>query len=442
VVVMRMDKGITKMATAVIIIVIVIVASAAAAYITFQPKPVTREIRIGLVASLTGVSADVGTDMKRASILAVDEINEKGGVYVKEYNAKLKIKLIEGDDRTNPQEGVTCVKKLILEDNVDVLVGGFSSAVTYASQVPAIENKVPFVITGASSSLVTRRTDKDTSYMFHYCTITDDYSTTIVKFFAETMKPKVAPNRNFKLAILYQDSPYGQGCYQSSVDYIKAKNLPMDIVASEKFKMGDMDFHTQLTKIAAAKPDAVYHAGFVADTAEAIKEGLVDIGLKTVYIAVECCEDPNYYGLMEKIGPVVDRQLLESKFGPFAGHYSNAVDAYKEVYTKRWGIAPGMMGADTYDAIYLVALAIENAGTLDKAKVRDAIEKIEMPQKLIMMQGGVVKFDKNHEIAPISFVEQIFYDSKTKKLVPYIIYPDSLKQKDFELPPDYKAGGS
>lgn len=436
---MRMDKGITKMATAVIVIVIVIVASAAAAYITFQPKPVTREISIGLVASLTGSAADVGTDMKRASILAVEEINGKGGVYVKEYNAKLKIKLIEGDDRTNPQEGVTAVKKLILEDKVDVLVGGFSSAVTYASQVPAIENKVPFVITGASTSLVTRRTDKDTSYMFHLCTITDDYSITIVNFFAEVMKPKVAPNRNFRLAILYQDTPYGQGCYQSSLDHIKAKNLPIDIVAAEKFKMGDMDFHTQLTKIAAAKPDAVYHAGFVADSAEALKQGLVDIGLKTVYVVVECCEDPHYYELLGELG---DHQLLESKFGPFAGHYSAAVDAYKEVYIKRWGIAPGMMGADTYDGIYLVALAIENAGTLDKAKIRDAIEKIEMPQKLIMVQGGVVKFDKNHEMAPLCFVEQLFWDSKTKKLVPYIVYPVSLKQRDFELPPGYKAGGS
>ncbi len=429
---MKADKGTIKI-IAIIVAVVIIVAGVGVAFFMSQ-TPEEQTIKIGLVASLTGGAADVGTDMKRASILAVEEINEAGGVYVKEYDKKLMIELVEGDDRTNPQEGVTVVKKLILSDKVDVLVGGFSSVVTMASQVPAIENEVPFIITGASAPDVTRRTDKDTSYMFHYCTTTNDYSKSIVKFFAEEMKPLVAPDRNFRLAILHQDGAYGQGCYDSSVKYIDELNLPIDIVAAEKFKMKDVEFHAQLTKIKAAQPDAVYHAGFVADTATAIKQGLADIGLNTVYIAVECCEDPHYYELIGKWG---DHQLLESKFAPFAGHYLDALDTYKAIYMDRWDIVPGMMGADTYDAIYLVAVAVEEAGTLDKAKVRDAIEDIETPQKLILMEGGLVKFNEHHEIPAICFIEQLYYDEDTDTLTPYIVYPDQLKQKEFELPPAY-----
>jgi len=396
-----------------------------------------RAIKIGLVASLTGTASDVGTDMQRASILAVEEINGAGGVYVEEYKSKLMLELVAGDDKTNPQEGVTAVTRMILEDNVDILVGGFSSPVTYASEVPAIENKVPFMITGASSSVVTRRTDMDTSYVFHYCSITDDYSEVIVRFFADVMKPMVAPDRNFRLAILYQDSPYGKGCYDSSDKFIKELNLPIDIVAGETFKLGDMDFHTQLTKIKAAKPDAVYHAGLVADSATAFKQGLSDVGMNTVFIGVECNDDPNFYELVGQWG---DYQLIESKFAPFAGHYMDAVDSYIEAYKKRWDIMPGMMGADTYDAIYMIKAAIENAGTLDKAKVRDAIEKIELPQMLIPMKGGVIKFDEYHEIDPICFIEQMHFDKDTNTLKLSIVYPDTMKQQEFVIPPNYESG--
>jgi branched-chain amino acid transport system substrate-binding protein len=433
----RSRKGIS---TAVVLIAIIVIAIAAGAayYYYSKPSAPARTIKIGLVASLTGSASDVGTDMQRASILAVEEINQAGGVHVKEYDAKLQMELVVGDDKTNPQEGVTAVKRLILEDNVDILVGGFSSAVTYASEVPAIENNVPFIITGASSSLVTRRTDMDTSYIFHYCSITDDYSETIVRFLAEAMKPMVAPNRNLRLAILYQDSPYGKGCYDSSAYFINELGLPIDIVSGETFKMGDVDFHTQLTKIKAAKPDAVYHAGFVADTATAIKQGLSDVGLKTVYVGVECNDDPHFY---ELIGEWGDYQILESKFAPFAGSYLETVDKYKEAYQKRWNIIPGMMGADTYDAIYMVKAVVENAGTLDKPKVRDAIEKIEMPQMLIPMKGGIIKFDENHEIDPETFIEQMYFDKATNSIKPAIVYPEYLKQADFVLPPDYEPGG-
>ncbi|MCP8316472.1 MAG: ABC transporter substrate-binding protein [archaeon] len=425
----------TQLIIAVAIIAIIAVSVVAYYYLTLPPE---RTIRIGLVASITGVAADVGTDMERAAMLAVEEINNAGGVYVSEYGKNLKLTLIVGDDKTSPAEGVTTVTKLITEDNVDVLVGGFSSAVTLASQVPAIDHNVPFVITGASSSLVTRRTDKNTSYMFHYCTITDDYSETIVRFLNYTIKPMVAPDRNLTLAILYQNTAYGQGCYQFTVNFINDLGLNITIVDAETFNMGDTDFHTQLLLIKDAKPDAVYHAGFTKDTSDAIKQGLADVGLKTIYIAVECCEEPQFYTFLGSFG---DHQILESKFGPQAPPYYEIVTNYNATYYARWGVIPGMMGADTYDAIYLICEAIENAGTLDKAMIRDEIENIEMDQMLIMMKDGKISFDENHEIDPLCFIEQMIWNSTTHQLKPYIVYPDSLKQRDFELPPDYEPGG-
>jgi branched-chain amino acid transport system substrate-binding protein len=394
-------------------------------------------INIGLVAPLSGGASDVGNDMKQAAVLAVEEINADGGVFVEEYGEKIPLKLVEGDTQTSPTEGVTAVERLITNENVVVLVGGFSSGVTLANQVPAA-SKVPYIITGASSSQVTRRTEIDTSYFFHYCSTTDDYSQPILQFFVDQLKPLVAADRDLKLALIYRDDAYGKGVIESSLAYIEDNSLPVELVAQEKYPTDETDFHAYLTKIAEAKPDAVYTVGFVKDTSSVYIQGQRDVGLNTVYMAVECNEDPAFYELLGEWG---DGQLLESKFAPYAADYTILMGPYKEAYLAKWGEMPGMMGADTYDGIYLAASAIERAGTLDRTEVRDAIKQTNEPEMLILMEGGNIAFDEYNEISPKIFIEQMFWDEETEELKPVIILPDTLKEQDFVLPDNYEIGG-
>ncbi|MDD1666735.1 MAG: ABC transporter substrate-binding protein, partial [Methanomicrobiales archaeon] len=137
-----------------------------------QQQAAPQEIKIGAVVSLTGASSNVGKHMKQAAEMAVSEINSQGGVFVKAYNKKLPIRLFEVDDETKPDSAVKAVTKLTSEDNVDALVGGHSSAVTLATLGVVAEKKVPYVVSGASSPDVTRKTDVDMSYVFHYCPTT------------------------------------------------------------------------------------------------------------------------------------------------------------------------------------------------------------------------------------------------------------------------------
>jgi branched-chain amino acid transport system substrate-binding protein len=389
------------------------------------------------VAPLSGGASDVGKDMKQAAILAVEEINADGGVFVSEYGVKIPLELVEGDTQTSPIEGVTAVERLITSENVVVLVGGFSSGVTLANQVPAV-GKVPYVITGASSAQVTRRTEVDTSYFFHYCSTTDDYSQPILQFFVDELKPLVAADRDLKLALIYRDDAYGKGVIESSVAYIEENNLPIELVEQQKYPGTETDFHAYLTKIAGAKPDAVYTVGFVPDTANIFIQGQRDVGLNTVYMAVECNEDPAFYELLGEWG---DGQLLESKFAPYAPEYTELMGPYREAYLAKWGVMPGMMGADTYDGIYLVKSAIERAGTLDRTDVRDAIKQTNEPEMLILMEGGNISFDEYNEISPRIFIEQMFWDEETEELIPVIVLPEDLKSQDFVLPDKYEIGG-
>jgi ABC-type branched-subunit amino acid transport system substrate-binding protein len=171
------------------------------------------------------------------------------------------------------------------------------------------------------------------------------------------------------------------------------------------------------------------------------------VGLKTVYMAVENNQDPVFYQLLGSTGA---GQLLESKLDPFmVPSYLPAVQQYAQKFNQTYGIMPGMMGADTYDAFYIAKDAIERAGTVDKAAVRDAIENGRLSQMLIMTQTGKIEFSTGtnyHEIQPVTFIEQTYWDQTANQLKSRIVWPNTapgigtLKQVDFALPTGYQAG--
>jgi branched-chain amino acid transport system substrate-binding protein len=457
-----------KLIVAIVIAIVAVSVIVAAWQLSQVPSPDARPIKIGLVA---GYQLAEGQDMDRAAKLAVKEINDAGGVYVADWHTSVPIQLVTVDtEDDSPGKAVDPVTRAVTEDQVDLLIGGYTSAGTLADQVVAIENRVPYIITGASSSLVTRRgpqanygtaTDaqkiddaEGMSYMFHYCTTTADYSKTVVNFFADAMKPLLDStygfdsSRNLRLAILYRDDAFGKGVAADSKSLIESNNLPIDIVAERSYPTTATSFQTDLTAIKSAKPDAVYVVDFIANTAEIIKEGQKDVGLNTVYIAVECCEDPAFYTLLGEYG---HQQLLESKFAPYAGppYYIDTIGTYVTNYQQAYNKLPGMMGADTYDAFYIAQDAIQRAGTVDKAAVRGAIESCSLDQMLVLTETGKIQFSTGtnyHEIAPVTFIEQLVWNETVNECRSVIVYPatapgvGTLKQADFVLPVAYEPG--
>ena len=455
-----------KKILAIIVAVIIIVSAIAAIQLTTNPaaSPDARNIKIGLVAPM---STSIGQDMQKAAQMAVDEINSAGGIYISGWNTKVKIDLITVDTGTDavPADAVTAVTQAVQLDQVDMLIGGYGSGATLADQVVAIENKVPFIITGASNQLVTRRgpqgdyggfgstgtysiADADgVSYMFHYCTTTYDYAKTVVDFLASEMKPMVAPDRDLNLALYYRDDAFGNAVQQATVYWIQEENLPINIVADRKHPTSSTSFQTDLTVIKQANPDAIFVADNPDKTPLVIQQGWNDVGLKSVYIAVENNQDPVFYNLLGAAG---DGQLMESKMDPFqVPSYSPLVGEYSAKFNQTYGVMPGMMGVDTYDAFYIAKAAVEDAGTLDKASIRTAIENTNIDQMLIMTQTGKIEFSTGvnyHEISPVTFMEQLKWNADTNTLESQTVWPDSIqgisdfKQADFRLPTGYQSG--
>ena len=126
------------------------------------------------------------------------------------------------------------------------------------------------------------------------------------------------------------------------------------------------------------------------------------------------------------------------------------VGTYVENYKAKFeGQIPGMLGADTYDAVYIAKNAIERAGTVYKETVKNALEETDMPQSLLIMENEKITFSTGinyHEILPKTFIEQLIWIPDSGELKPYVVYPESMpgissfKQADFALPTDYEPG--
>jgi branched-chain amino acid transport system substrate-binding protein len=405
-------------------------------------------VKIGVIASLTGPASNVGTNMWQSAQVAADKINADGGVTLKD-GSKAQIKLIVGDDESTQQGGQKAATKLITDDKVDILVGGYSSAVTSAYEQTIAEYKIPYIVTGASSPIITHRPDIDTSYIFHHCPTTDTYGQYTTTFIDQVVRPAVnkklgaSADRPFRLALLYQDTAFGKGIQTAVNDTITKDKLNIQLVSQQSFKMGESDFRTQLTAIKAANPDALYLGAFPNEGAPAITQARRDIGLNTIFLNAENNDNAQFY---KDLGQYGEGAVIESRFSPYtapAGSVADAQEVFKQAYYAKFGTYPDMMGASTYDGIFIAAKAIGNAGTTDKTAVRQALVDLKMPQVVEAMKGNTISFSPVFRESSFDlWMEQLSYNATIGETRPTIVWPDNLKTTDFVLPSWYVAGSS
>ncbi len=405
-------------------------------------------IKVGVIASLTGPASNVGNNMWQSAQVAAEKINADGGVTMKD-GSKAQIKLIIGDDESTQQGGQKAATKLITDDKVDVLVGGYSSAVTSAYEQTVAEYKVPYIVTGASSPIITHRTDIDTSYVFHHCPTTDSYGEYTTQFIDEIVRAAVnkklsaSSDRPFRLALLYQDTAFGKGVQTAVNNTITRNKLNIILVSQQSFRMGESDFRTQLTAIKAAKPDAVYLAAFPNEGAPIITQARRDIGLNTIFLNVENNDNAQFY---KDLGQYGEGVIIESRFSPYtapAGAVADAQTAFKQAYFAKFNSYPDMMGASTYEGIFIAAEAVSKAGSTDKASIRQALVDLKMPQVIEAMKDGTISFSPDFRESSFDlWMEQLAMDTKAGETRPSIVWPDNLKTTEFVLPSWYEAGSA
>jgi branched-chain amino acid transport system substrate-binding protein len=318
------------------------------------------EIKIGIAEALTGPVAKYGVPIKNGFVLAAEEINAAGGIKGN------KIKLVVEDEQAKKEEAINVFKKFIFQDKVLAIFGPTLSNSAFASDPFANAQKTVVFGTSNTAEGITAIGP----YVFRNSVAEADILPIVIKTATKKLGLK-------KVAIIYgNDDSMTKSSYDVFLRAIKAEKL--QVVTTQTFAKGDIDFSAQLTKIKSLKPDAVVCAALVEEASNIIlqarKLGLPD---KIEFIGGNGFNSPK---LIEIAGRAAEGSISGSPW--FLDDPSKRNRAFVKAYTKKYGIAPDQFAAQAYDALYIMAegiKAIKISGNLgkDRTALRDALAKVK-----------------------------------------------------------------
>jgi len=324
------------------------------------------EIIIGGVAPLTGEAATFGASTKNGFDLAIEEWNAKGGI-----DGKM-LKLAFADDKGDPAEGATVFTKLIQQDKAVAILGPVMSKVALAGAPICQAASIPMMASTATNAKVTLVGD----YVFRACFIDDFQGVVGAKFAFNELKTK-------KAACIFD---VGNDYTKGLSEFFKKQYTEMggEVVAFEGHATGTTDFKAQLTKIIAAKPEALYVSDYYNDAALIAKQAR-ELGFKGPMIGGDGWDSPK----LSEIGGAA----IEGGF--FTNHYAAddttpMVQDFVKKYKGKFGAEPDALAVLAYDGAYLVFDAIKRAGKLDGPSIKAALAAADM-----QVVSGHVKFDAN-----------------------------------------------
>lgn len=307
-------------------------------------------IRIGEVEPLTGKEAAFGQSSHNGILIALDEINARGGVLGR------PLQLITEDNQSKDGQSATITKKLITRDRVVAVINGGTSAQALESAPVCQAMRVPLLASTATNPRVTQLG----AYVFRTCFIDEFQGAVLAKFALQTLKAR-------RVALLTSvSSTFSVGLSKAFREAYTAAGG--EIVVEQKYAEGDKDFRAQLTAIRAAHPDAVAAMGYYTEGALICRQAR-ELGLTVPLLSGDGWEAPE---LVQIGGDAVNGAY-------YSAHYSAestdpAVQEFIRKYRHRFGGAtPDSLAPLAYDAMMILADALARAGGTDGPALQTAL---------------------------------------------------------------------
>ncbi len=323
-----------------------------------------RTILIGGTLPITGFYSPIVTPAKfMEALFAV--VNERGGIYVKEYGQSLPVKFVYYDDKSDLETALRLTERLITVDKVDLLVSTYSAPIGLAEAKVAERNQVPMVLAESWSQAHYEANLKWSVYFQgNYWEVgSGNWFYTYFKMLKEQTSLKT-------VGVVGVDGDWARDVYRSAVN--EAKSEGFQVVYTELMPVETQDFTATITKLRSANPDVVVVSGWAP----------INVGF------LKQMRDLNYR----------PKELHVSEYGAefvdALGSFAERVTAQMYWYetSNAWGsdlIREALRRSDlTYTKFQYTALrtivfqlafaGIEQAGTLDKAKVNDALHHLQI----------------------------------------------------------------
>jgi branched-chain amino acid transport system substrate-binding protein len=337
------------------------------------PAPAAEAIKIGFFAPITGPAAADGASARHAVELAAKEINDAGGIKGR------KIELVIYDDRLNPQEAVAVANKLIEKDKVVGVVSGSYSGPTRVTAPIFAKAGIPMVAGYAVHPDVTKAGDSN----FRNGLLGVVEGAAAAELAVKAFKAK-------RIAILSMDNDYGRELGSGFKQ--RAEKLGATIVSSQSYKFpGEREFRPFLTRVKEANPDLLFACGYYNEGALVTRQAK-ELGLNVQIVGTEGMDSPKF---LELAGPAAEGLVIVTTLNRDdpRPHVQNSLKAYRQAYN----LDADMVGASSYDALKILAAAIEKVGTDPKAITKFITESPGFDT----LTGPVRRFVKGEPIKPV-----------------------------------------
>ncbi|MEH7374473.1 ABC transporter substrate-binding protein [Neobacillus drentensis] len=323
--------------------------------------------KIGVISYLSGPGAAYGEAITNGFKLAQKEINDKGEV---------NIELVTEDSAGKQEQALTAAQKLMSDDDIVALLGPTLSTEMNVVGPEADLNGIPIMGTSTTAVGIPQIGD----YVFRNSLPESLAIPASIKKAVDKFDVK-------KVAILYGNDDVFT---KSGFDTMKkqAEKMGLEVLTIETFQKGQSDYNAQLTKIKGLNPDlilcsALYNEGAV------IMDQARKMGIEVPFVGGNGFNSPQVIEIAGKAsdGLIVATPWFAEKDDPKVQDF---VKKYEAAYSKK----PDQFAAQAYDALYIMAEALKNAGEADRDKLRDALAKIKNLDGVL----GKFSFDKDGDV--------------------------------------------
>ncbi len=365
-------------------LVVAAAATMIAGTVAAYPLAAAETVKIGLVAALSGPSAQSGEAITRGLTVAVDEINAAGGI----LDGRM-IELIRRDDESNPPKGVIAARELIFKEKVAAFFGGIDSPVSLAIVPLANKSKVVFMGEWAAATPITRN-GANPNYVFRVSAVDAIVDIKLLQYANKTFGAT-------KVGLMLINNPWGES-NEKGLKAAAADNDKVSIVGVEKFENNDVDMVPQLTRLKDAGAEAIMLVTNAPPGAQMMKSR-ERMGWKVPVIS--------HWGISggrfpELAGPTAG----EAHFIQTYSFYGDQSAVGKRVLDALIAKYPAINGPDdifspvgtanAYDAMHILARAIDQAGSTDSDAIRQALESMGKYDGLIKSYDPPFSAD-NHD---------------------------------------------
>lgn len=316
-------------------------------------------VTLGQVVPLSGFIAEYGRHQTAGVDLAIQRVNEEGGLEVDGQNYQVEVTTY--DDECEPTEAVTATTRLI-EAGVPVIIGSVCSSNTLAMRPVSERNQVPII---TSASTAPDITGEDHPYMFRTVGHIGLMADAVIPYGVEELGLQ-------RWAVLAVNNDFGRSAEEFYGG--KAEELGAEVVATEFFEAGTVDFYTTLAQITNQDPDAMFIAGGAAEGAAILRQMGERGMLEDITILAHGLGTQEF---AELAGAEVIEGCCYGAIGFSFDALSEESQAFVEENQEAFGSPVNEVVVYSYDAAMAAMRAMEIAGTVEDGEaIRDALDEL------------------------------------------------------------------